>query len=322
MSKEIIRNEIDQILETIAEQWDIIRGYNGKIPLIEMDILMGNVRKLYDDLYLLDKMNKTPGFDPDKIRSQITREPSIVFETGIKQKPPSEEPKEENREELPVPESVSPEPVIEPQQEPFIFEPEAVSEPEENSQPEMNEMESGMTETYIHSEQKIQTPETMHTLETEITNIQEELIVNEIFEEPEPIVVEPMTQKKPAQMPVTDLFGNPAPTIADKYQSEKKSVKDQLASNGNDNSLGNRMQQSQILDLKAAIGINDKFLFINELFKGDLAGYNRSIESLNACQTRDEAIEKLNEMRLHYNWTESSSSFSRLNDFLKRRYVP
>ena len=125
-------------------------------------------------------------------------------------------------------------------------------------------------------------------------------------------------QKKP--IPAPDLFGSHAPTLADRFQTEKKSVNDHLTTEADDNSLGNRMQKSQITDLKSAIGINDKFLFINELFKGDLAGYNRAVEALNSCQTKQEAVEKINEMRNQFNWPEQSSSFLRLNDFIKRRY--
>lgn len=315
MSKEIFRKEIDQIMETIAEQWNIIRAYEGKIPLIEMDIFMSNIRKLYDDLYLLDKLNKTPGFDPDKIRSQITREPSIIFETGIKPKPVFEEPESEE------PESKVKEVVPEP--EPAAFEPEIFPEPAIIAESELKEKEFSTSETEIRSEIEFQISEPVTLEEFHQQEISSEPRSLKVQDEPEykPVEIEIAEPRKPVPTPPTDLFGNPTPTLADKFQAERKSVKDQLTPNGNDNSLGNRMQQSQISDLKAAIGINDKFLFINELFKGDLAGYNRAIENLNNCQSRDEAMKRLHEMRMQFNWSDNSNSFTRLSNFLMRRYV-
>lgn len=315
MSKEIFRKEIDQIMETIAEQWNIIRAYEGKIPLIEMDIFMSNIRKLYDDLYLLDKLNKTPGFDPDKIRSQITREPSIIFETGIKPKTVFEEP------QLEEPESKVKEVVPEP--EPAADVPEIFHEPAIIAESELKEEEFSTSETKIRSEIEFQVSEPVIPEEFHQQEIPSDTSSAKVQDEPEykPVEIEIAEPRKPAPTPPTDLFGNPTPTLADKFQAERKSVKDQLTTNGNDNSLGNRMQQSQISDLKAAIGINDKFLFINELFKGDLAGYNRAIENLNNCQSRDEAMKRLHEMRMQFNWSDNSSSFMRLSNFLMRRYV-
>ena len=281
MSKEIIRKEIDQIMETIAEQWEIIRAYEGKIPLIEMDIFMNNIRKLYEDLYLIDKLNKTPGLDTNRIKAQITREPSVLFDTGAKTKTVDRETKNEaeiiaeaEKEPLPVTETM-------PAQEQFKNEPHTV------------------IEEPIHSEPKEEFP---------------------IIKETEPTrPPEPVFRPQPASTP--DLFGSHTTTLADKFQDGKKAVIDQLVKQETDNSLGNRMQQSQITDLKSAIGINEKFLFINELFKGDLAGYNRAVESLNLCHSRQEALSKLDEMRQQYNWSELSGSYLRLGDFLRRRFA-
>ncbi|MBE0663392.1 MAG: hypothetical protein IH597_13110, partial [Bacteroidales bacterium] len=331
------------IMETIAEQWEIIKAYEGKIPLIEMDIFMANIRKLYDDFYLLEKINKTPGFDSDKIRSRITRESSFVFEIGSNPKPAVNEVKEEPVHHVEPQIESSPEDEKEPELEMFIpDEPENFSHPEPASE---SPSEPGLDLIGENMPDFETDPEPLSQPAEEPEQELDELLGQEPEEEPEdepdpeitpestnPAIElyhnEPETSKAPAEQPVLrkplpaplpDLFGS-APTLADKYQADKKSVNDHLTANGNDNSLGNRMQQSQISDLKSAIGINDKFLFINELFKGDLAGYNRAIENLNACQMRQEALDKLDTMRTQFNWSENSTSLTRLNEFLKRRY--
>lgn len=58
MSQKMIIQEIDRTMETIAEQWEIIRKYKSKIPFIEMDIFIDNLRKLYEELIMLEKQNK------------------------------------------------------------------------------------------------------------------------------------------------------------------------------------------------------------------------------------------------------------------------
>jgi hypothetical protein len=333
MSKEIIKEEIDILIETIAEQWEIIRAYEGKIPFIELDIFLSNIRKLYDDLRLLEKINKSPGFDPEKIKSKFTREPSFMFETGSNPKPAAEPD--------PQPEPISP---AEPDPEPAAIQPD---QPKPVTEPKPTSIEHAASEPEIEAKHSsVSTEEQESEIETSRASVnteeqeakpeptEQERLANELesepvqpssgsdnnssFEEAKEQPAEPPTQKKP--MPAPDLFGTHAPTLADRFQTEKKSVNDHLTTEADDNSLGNRMQKSQITDLKSAIGINDKFLFINELFKGDLAGYNRAIEDLNSCKTKHEAVEKINEMRNQFNWPENSTSFLRLNDFLKRRY--
>ncbi|MBE0646761.1 MAG: recombinase family protein, partial [Bacteroidales bacterium] len=57
MNLQIIHTQLSELLEAIQEQYDTIRASEGLIPQIEIDILLGNVRKLYDQLHLLEKMN-------------------------------------------------------------------------------------------------------------------------------------------------------------------------------------------------------------------------------------------------------------------------
>lgn len=330
MSKEIIRQEIDHAMETIAEQWEIIRAYEGKIPFIEMDIFMDNIRKVYEDLMLIDKMNKVPGFNPERIKSRITRPPVVDAEPLEKQEPPAAESKEES---AITTSSMSP-------AENQTAEPEA-GRPVQTELQAGSELESPVTEEPKYESDTVQEPVVESFSEPEpLQQATEEKLPTPDDEKnddpvqtrdeikihpPKPEITEQSAQKPEpkslAPQPMPDLFGSHTPTLAEKFQTDKKSIKDQLAANGSDNSIGNKMQQSQVTDLKSVIGINDKFLLINELFKGDLAGYNRAIENLNVCQSRHEALEKLDEMRAQLNWHEQAASYLRLTDFLKRRYA-
>jgi len=48
--------------------------------------------------------------------------------------------------------------------------------------------------------------------------------------------------------------------------------------------LGSILKESPVKDLKKAIGINDRFVFIEELFRGDEIMYERSIKTINSIQ--------------------------------------
>ncbi|HHN48825.1 MAG TPA: hypothetical protein ENN08_07885 [Bacteroidales bacterium] len=329
MSREIIKQEINHAMETIAEQWEIIRAYEGKIPFIEMDIFMDNIRKVYEDLMLIDKMNKAPGFNPERIKSRITHPPAVDAESLVKQEPPIAESKEKSAVTADMPPADNPaaQPeantteMMEPEAD-VKHDPPVAEEPEQEPSMEQEPVFESFSEPQPLQQTAEEKPQTLvdKIIDEPVQNKDE---IKASWPEPE-TTAQPADMpepKKPATQPMPDLFGSYQPTLAEKFQIEKKSIKDQLAANGSDNSIGNKMQQSQIADLKSVIGINDKFLLINELFKGDLAGYNRAIQSLNVCRSRHEALEKLDEMRVQLNWHEQAASYQRLTDFIKRRYA-
>ena len=53
--------------------------------------------------------------------------------------------------------------------------------------------------------------------------------------------------------------------------------------------LGDTLTEAPIKDLRKAIALNDQFLFINELFRGDEIAYERSIKTINSFSIFAEA---------------------------------
>lgn len=60
-----------------------------------------------------------------------------------------------------------------------------------------------------------------------------------------------------------------------------------------DNSLAAKLARKKIENLNNAIGINEKFLFTNELFNGNTEQFLKTIEDLNNCVSLSEAKQKL-----------------------------
>ena len=89
---------------------------------------------------------------------------------------------------------------------------------------------------------------------------------------------------------------------------------------GEDHSLAAKLQQNPVRDLKSAIGINDKFLFVNELFGGSMEKYNKSIDNLNDLKTLNGAMIYLNELKIELQWNSSNEAYQKLKDLVTHKF--
>ena len=87
-----------------------------------------------------------------------------------------------------------------------------------------------------------------------------------------------------------------------------------------DHSLAAKFQQNPVRDLKSVIGINDKFLFVNELFGGSMEKYNKSIENLNDLKTLNGAMIYLNELKIELQWNSSNEAYRKLTELVSRKF--
>lgn len=118
--------------------------------------------------------------------------------------------------------------------------------------------------------------------------------------------------KEPAtpQQPVSRPQQQPQP---------KRSLNDLLGRE--DNSLATQFQHSHIDDLSKAISLNDKFLYIKELFKGKGEDFSKAIQKLNSCQNIDDAFQAIDMMKKYYSWDTTASAYLALCDLVRRKFV-
>ena len=88
-----------------------------------------------------------------------------------------------------------------------------------------------------------------------------------------------------------------------------------------DNSLAARLQRKPVTDLMNAIGINDKFLLLNELFGGSMEKYNKSIRALNNFSTLLGAKTYMSELQIELQWDCDSDAYRKLDDLIERRFI-
>lgn len=87
--------------------------------------------------------------------------------------------------------------------------------------------------------------------------------------------------------------------------------------------LSESLSSTPIKDLKKAIGINDRFLFINELFRNDEAMYERSIKTIQNFSIYAEAEFWIRrELRLKLGWSSFDQKIVRqFDDLVRRRFM-
>ena len=81
------------------------------------------------------------------------------------------------------------------------------------------------------------------------------------------------------------------------------------------------LSSTPIKELKKAIGVNDRFVFINELFQGDEVMYERSLKTIDAFKIYPEAEFWIRrELKLKLGWDEKSESVKYFTHLVKRRF--
>ncbi|MES1220989.1 MAG: hypothetical protein ABUT20_36150 [Bacteroidota bacterium] len=104
-------------------------------------------------------------------------------------------------------------------------------------------------------------------------------------------------------------------TVAAKQESLNDKLKQQ------NSELGELLKGTPIKDLRKAIGINDRFVFISELFRGDEAMYERSIKTINSFNIFAESEYWINrELMVKLGWDQDSETVRHFYQLVKRRF--
>ena len=106
------------------------------------------------------------------------------------------------------------------------------------------------------------------------------------------------------------------PILADKF-SAAETIGKKATSLKQDEAITSVMHNKPISDIGAAIGINDKFYFIRELFSGDTRAYQDTIKRLNSSASLGEAMKILDENTVMGSDPGAQSSFV---DIVRRKF--
>ena len=135
------------------------------------------------------------------------------------------------------------------------------------------------------------------------------LIFEEEEDQPIPTLAHHLSDAGKIKKEINDTITNSGASLNDKLKQTKID-------------LGDTLTEIPIRDLKKAIGINDRFLYINELFRGDESMYERSIKTINNFSILPEAeywIQR--ELKVKLGWSDSNETVKEFNQLVKRRFT-
>ena len=132
--------------------------------------------------------------------------------------------------------------------------------------------------------------------------------------------VETPSYAKPlADIPTFAYLPKEVYELNDTMAAPEESLNDRLKTGKTE--LGSVLKETPLKDLRKAIGINDRFVFINELFRGDEIMYERSIKTINSFNILPEAeywIQR--ELKLKIGWIEGSETVQHFDQLVRRRF--
>jgi len=154
-------------------------------------------------------------------------------------------------------------------------------------------------------------------------------ITKKVVEEEQEVISVPKIKAKPKSQ--LDLHFDPMneiPTFSqykigkevNEAVEQKESFNDRLKENRNE--LMHSLKDAPIRDLRKGIGINDRFVFISELFRGDEPMYERSIKTINSFNIYPEAEYWMNrELKIKLGWDDTKEIVKHFYQLVKRRFA-
>jgi hypothetical protein len=276
-------------ISLLHQQVDFLLRNEKAVGLLDLDVMMNRTHTIYDRMCSINLESNPEEVDIneeeilDALSQYVAEEPA----------PAKEEPEEE--EELSIEEEPEPEEEL-----PMI----------EEEEPLMEENEDAY-------------------FEEEVEDVEEETPVEETPAEETPAEETPV-EETPSDMPHNDVddFGfilNFEPNDEEESPIEEEEAP-AVYTTGDEiemtvpQSLADKYQHDSLNDLRSAIGINDKFLLVNELFGGSMEKYNKSIDNLNDLKTLNGALVYMNELRVELQWNSNNEAYKRLLELVHRKF--
>lgn len=297
---------IKKEISLLQQQVDYLIRNGQPLGLLDLDVLMNRTHTLYDKLCSIN----LGGEEEDEELPVGMEQIKEMF--GIKEEEDEEEleeveGQEENEENIENEENEGAYFIEEAEEEEEVAEEmERPEEPEEEPKPDSSD-DLG----FILNFEPVFT--TGDEIEMTISEGKEEVEEIEKPEEKEETEGEEIVYEPVVIGDMTDHDDNgfeleQPETVGERYQQEQEET------------VGERLQHGSVRDLQSAIGINDKFLFVNELFGGSMEKYNRSIENLNDLKTLNGALIYLNELRIELQWNSNNEAYKKLLELVHRKF--
>ena len=128
---------------------------------------------------------------------------------------------------------------------------------------------------------------------------------------------QPAKAAKPGKSAQARKSSEPA-ILADKYKGEKKFINEKLAGTREKSNISSKIQSKPIPNIGSALGINDRFKLINDLFNGDKESFQNTIGILDGASNFNEAF---NYISTSFDWDMEDDSVQMLLDLVRRKFI-
>ena len=273
--------QIDEILNKMSNQVKFLIRNKKLMNQLDIDLLMENTRKLYDALCSV-KCN----MDVDSIPMEVNEE--VVNEECF-----AEDEDEEGVEEI---EGIE-------------------GEFEDEDEEEFEEELEGIEDEFEEEDEDFEDEEDFDNDSDNEDEVEDDMDDEEVEE-----IQNPIPSPSPIPSPTLDTEDSGIRAYKKVYTVESHTLGDKLES-VEDRSLAARLQRKPVTDLMNAIGINDKFLLLNELFGGSMEKYNKSIRALNSFSTLLGAKTYMSELQIEFQWDCESEAYKKLDGLVERRFM-
>jgi len=333
MKQQEVFKKIGGILKELNEQYEYLNGVDGELNDLELELFLANSHFLTDHLLILSKLNSQNSAAQKAVPKPEAPREQKFFEPLVQSPAPKSKP------------------------EPAGGDTRA-TEPIDNSDagkqpvPSINLESSSADDSYSYIREE---PETIrHELILDEADWDDEdepyeTVANKLAGEEE--IEIPAVHEKPAafahkeeppayieaveEVPAIDVPAEPVAAAAPAPQPAKELPKVEtpkpevltineriMAQMAEKSGAAHQLHAQAITDLKPAINLNDKLLFIKDLFNGYSLAYSEAIEILNRFNSFEEADLFLKKNYVvKNNWEAKAETSAKFYNLLKRRYA-
>jgi hypothetical protein len=304
MDSKRIHEDITHLLNKVVEQYSRILEYDNSVPIMEVDLALKDVRDLYEAVLDLRTVSEI-----QRRKSQDSEVPTKAISTPVIETAAIETPN--------VDISVAPTTAEVELDKASEIEVEAVVEPEKTVVEIKTPVEIKLEESPIAWQKTFDASDSKDAVVAAPAETIPAAVVS-------PKVDLLQERQKDFVPTVRKIEFKPEPVTVD---SKKESLFDKAASlydkiaKPAEKTVATQASQNPISNIKSSIGINEKFAYLKDLFKNNMAEYNESLDKLNNFENYGEAEDFFQELKAKYSWDPESKSFQGLAELLNRRYL-
>lgn len=174
----------------------------------------------------------------------------------------------------------------------------------------------------VNTEEELVSPKKNTTIEVDVSAIDN---VKVVVKEPEPKVIEELSSPTPeaeVQKEITKKVEteNPAPSKSvekEVVEQPKSTISNPVITNERFKG-GRRLESRFVTDLRKSLNYNDRFRYQRELFGGDMALLNTTVEKLNSMSSLQEAEAYVSE---NFNWDTTEGAAFEFMELLEARFT-